>query len=48
MMGGFFEFNPTLEVDFTKNPSCILGVPLTLPPQVAGGGLARPVSTPAR
>lgn len=25
-MGGFFEFNPTLEIDFAKNPSCILGV----------------------
>lgn len=25
-MGGFFEFNPTLEIDFGKNPSCILGV----------------------
>jgi hypothetical protein len=25
-MGGFFEFNPTLEIDFKKNPSCILGV----------------------
>jgi hypothetical protein len=25
-MGGFFEFNPTLEIDFTKNPSCILGL----------------------
>jgi len=25
-MGGFFEFNPTLEVDFNDNPSCILGV----------------------
>src|SRR5207302_1403565 len=25
-MGGFFEFNPTLEVDFGVNPSCILGV----------------------
>lgn len=25
-MGGFFEFNPTLEIDFSKNPSCILGV----------------------
>jgi len=25
-MGGFFEFNPTLELDFKKNPSCILGV----------------------
>ncbi|HVS74464.1 MAG TPA: TonB-dependent receptor, partial [Candidatus Acidoferrales bacterium] len=21
-MGGFFEFNPTLEIDFRKNPSC--------------------------
>jgi hypothetical protein len=25
-MGGFFEFNPTLEIDFSQNPSCILGV----------------------
>ncbi len=25
-MGGFFEFNPTLEIDFIDNPSCILGV----------------------
>src|SRR5215468_8579699 len=25
-MGGFFEFNPTLELDFSDNPSCILGV----------------------
>ncbi|HZE81388.1 MAG TPA: carboxypeptidase regulatory-like domain-containing protein [Candidatus Polarisedimenticolia bacterium] len=25
-MGGFFEFNPTLEIDFKKNPSCMLGV----------------------
>src|SRR5215472_2332411 len=25
-MGGFFEFNPTLEIDFRENPSCILGV----------------------
>ena len=25
-MGGFFEFNPTLEIDFAANPSCILGV----------------------
>ena len=25
-MGGFFEFNPTLEIDFSANPSCILGV----------------------
>jgi len=24
MMGGFFEFNPTLEVDFGQDPSCIL------------------------
>src|SRR5216684_258989 len=24
-MGGFFEFNPTLEIDFTDNPSVILG-----------------------
>jgi hypothetical protein len=26
LMGGFFEFNPTLEMDFGTNPSCILGV----------------------
>jgi carboxypeptidase family protein/TonB-dependent receptor-like protein len=26
MMGGFFEFNPTLEIDFGADPSCILGV----------------------
>ena len=25
-MGGFFEFNPTLEIDFGVNPSCVLGV----------------------
>src|SRR6266705_691299 len=25
-MGGFFEFNPTLEFDFNTNPTCILGV----------------------
>jgi outer membrane receptor protein involved in Fe transport len=26
-MGGFFEFNPTLELDFTKRPSQILAAP---------------------
>ncbi len=26
LQGGFFEFSPTLEVDFGTNPSCILGV----------------------
>ncbi|HEX7284962.1 MAG TPA: TonB-dependent receptor [Candidatus Angelobacter sp.] len=26
-MGGFFEFNPTLEIDFNKRPSQILAVP---------------------
>ncbi|HKW75412.1 MAG TPA: TonB-dependent receptor [Terriglobales bacterium] len=31
-MGGFFEFNPTLEIDFNDLPSAIL----------AGGGFARP------
>jgi hypothetical protein len=25
-LGGFFGFNPTLEIDFKKNPTCILGV----------------------
>jgi len=31
-MGGFFEFNPTLEIDFNDTPSNI----------IAGGGFARP------
>jgi hypothetical protein len=31
-MGGFFEFNPTLEIDFNALPSAI----------IAGGGFARP------
>ena len=26
LMGGFFEFNPTLQIDFGANPTCILGV----------------------
>ena len=26
-MGGFFEFNPTLEIDYTKLPSAILALP---------------------
>jgi Carboxypeptidase regulatory-like domain/TonB dependent receptor len=26
LMGGFFEFSPTLEIDFGANPTCILGV----------------------
>ena len=25
-LGGYFEFSPTLEIDFADNPSCILGV----------------------
>jgi outer membrane receptor protein involved in Fe transport len=25
-LGGFFGFNPTLEIDFKKNPTCILGL----------------------
>ena len=27
LMGGFFEFNPTLEIDYAKLPSAILAVP---------------------
>ncbi len=26
-MGGFFEFNPTLEIDYNKLPSAILALP---------------------
>jgi hypothetical protein len=38
-MGGFFEFNPTLEIDFNDDPSCILGVaPHTAAPCGAGVG----------
>ena len=37
-MGGFFEFNPTLEIDFNDDPSCILGVaPHTALPCGPGG-----------
>jgi hypothetical protein len=37
-MGGFFEFNPTLEIDFNDDPSCILGVaPHTAAPCGPGG-----------
>jgi hypothetical protein len=31
-MGGFFEFNPTLEIDFRDNPSVILANPSTCGP----------------
>ncbi len=31
-MGGFFEFNPTLEVDFNDNPSVIIANPSTCGP----------------
>jgi hypothetical protein len=37
-MGGFFEFNPTLEIDFGQDPSCILGVGVNA--GKAGCGLA--------
>jgi Carboxypeptidase regulatory-like domain/TonB dependent receptor-like, beta-barrel len=37
--GGFFEFNSTLELDFTKNPSDILGDPTTYPQGFATPGL---------
>lgn len=36
-LGGFFEFSPTLEVDFNQDPSCILGV---APNAIAGCGPA--------
>jgi len=37
--GGFFEFNSTLEVDFTQDPSTILGDPVTYPLGFATPGL---------
>jgi hypothetical protein len=37
--GGFFKFNETLEVDFTENPSTILGDPTTYPQGFATPGL---------
>jgi hypothetical protein len=42
-MGGFFEFNPTLEIDFKDDPSCILGVAPNVKP---GCGLTPPSTTP--
>src|SRR5438270_472600 len=35
-MGGFFEFNPTLQIDFGANPSCILGVAPDAPSSICG------------
>ena len=37
--GGFFEFSSTLEIDFAKNPSVILGSPATYPQGFATPGL---------
>jgi outer membrane receptor protein involved in Fe transport len=37
--GGFFEFNSTLEIDFRKNPSVILGNPATYPQGFGTPGL---------
>jgi outer membrane receptor protein involved in Fe transport len=37
--GGFFEFNSTLEFDFTQNPSTILGDPATYPQGFGTAGL---------
>ena len=37
--GGFFEFSSTLEIDFAKNPSVILGNPSTYPQGFATPGL---------
>src|SRR5713101_6350822 len=45
-MGGFFEFNPTLEIDFKKNPSCILGVaPDTATPGCGAGAFPNGFAT---
>jgi outer membrane receptor protein involved in Fe transport len=46
-MGGFFEFSPTLEMDFTKDPSCILGVaPDAATPGCGAAGFPTGFSTP--
>jgi hypothetical protein len=37
--GGFFEFSSTLEIDFAKNPSVIIGNPSTYPQGFATAGL---------
>ena len=37
--GGFFKFSSTLEIDFNKNPSVILGDPATYPQGFATPGL---------
>jgi hypothetical protein len=37
--GGFFEFNSTLEIDFTQNPSTILGNPSKYPQGFGTAGL---------
>jgi len=37
--GGFFEFSSTLEIDFAKNPSVIIGSPSTYPQGFATPGL---------
>lgn len=42
--GGFFEFNSTLEIDFTQDPSVILGNPATYPQGFATPGLVGSMS----
>jgi outer membrane receptor protein involved in Fe transport len=42
--GGFFEFNSTLEIDFTKNPSAILGNPSKYPQGFGTPGLVGSMS----
>ncbi len=38
-LGGFFEFNPTLEMDFKANPTCILGVGADAGKPTCGAGI---------
>ncbi|HEX6719063.1 MAG TPA: carboxypeptidase regulatory-like domain-containing protein [Pyrinomonadaceae bacterium] len=38
-LGGFFEFNPTLEIDFTERPSKILNTPADFPQGFSTPGL---------
>jgi len=45
-LGGFFEFNPTLEIDFTKLPSAILALPQGFSTAGLVGGMTATAGNP--
>src|SRR5205085_3357006 len=45
-LGGFFEFNPTLEIDFTKRPSQIVALPQGFSTPGAVGGMTATAGNP--